>query len=117
MGPGWNLFHPPGTRRKKRVEDVEQDLVRAFEDATGITAERERLEAIRELKRAAATALSIAKAENDAELEARAQQIVALKKQRLQAEAYLSRVGEILGQLQAQDDDDMEALELIARMI
>lgn len=117
MGPGWNLFHPPTRKRKKRVEDVEQDLVRAFEDATGITAERERIAAIQELKRAAATALSIAKREDDAELQRVSRDIIALKKLELTATAYLNRVGEILAHLQAQDDDDMEALNMIVRLV
>jgi len=114
MGPGWNLFHPPG-KRKKRVEDVEQDLVRAFEDATGITAEREQLAAIQELKRAAATALSVAKREDDAGLQAVAQRVIALRTIK-SANAYLERVGEVLAALKVQEQDDMEALMLMARL-
>lgn len=120
MGPGWGVFghhHPTYTKRKKRVEDTEQDLIRAYEDATGITAERERIAAIQELKRAAATALSVAKREDDAELQRVSREIIALKKFELTATAYLNRVGEILAQLQAQEADDMEALEMIARLV
>jgi hypothetical protein len=117
-GPGWHLFghaHPTW-KRKKRVEDLEQDIVRAYEDASGETAERERLEAIRELKRTAATALTVAKREDDPQLEDVAQKIIALNRQKLAAQTYLDRVGKILTQLQSRDDDDVEALNMIARL-
>lgn len=117
-GPGWKLFGQDARpSRKRKVETLEADLVRSYEDATGITAERERLAAIRELKRVAATAASVAKAEQDERLGQIAQQIIALKKFELTANAYLDRVGDILAVLQDQEDDDMEALEMIARLV
>lgn len=119
MGPGWKLFghdHHPTFTRKKRVEDLEQDIFRAYEDATGITAERERLEAVRELKRMAATAASVARKEQDERLQSLAQRIIALKKFELTAQAYLDRIGALISDYRTPEEDDMDAFLLMARL-
>lgn len=113
---GWpgDYYHPGATKRRKRVDDTLDDLVRSYEDATGITAEREREAAIREIKRAAATALSVANQFDDAGLAELAQQIMALRKFELTALDYIARVGDLIAQ---QDNDDMEAVMLMARLV
>lgn len=116
-GPGWKLYGQDARpSRKRKVEDLEQEIIRAYEDATGITAEREQLAAVRELKRAAATALSVAKKENDEQLKVLAERLIALKKFELTAQAYLERAGDIIADLQMLEEDDMEALILMARL-
>jgi hypothetical protein len=117
-GPGWRLFGKdahPTWKRSRKVEDLEQDIIRAYEDATGITAEKGRLEAIRELKRAAATALSVAKKENDARLATLSSGIIALRNLELTAAEYLALAGELIAKLD-DEEDDMEALMLMARL-
>lgn len=111
-GPGWKIFgkpdgyHPP-IGRKRNVREVEQDVLDAFRAAEGDRTP----EAVIELKRAAATALSVAERENDAELAHTAREIISLRRLELGIEAYLVRVGEIL-----QQQDDLEAFELMARL-
>ena len=82
MGPGWNLFHPVTKTRTRKVEDVERDLRQAYARANDEPDPYEQKEAIREFKQVAATALSIAKREDDKDLFGLAQQIIAMRRMR-----------------------------------
>lgn len=115
MGPGWKLFghhtdgyHPPIARRP-RAREVEQDVVSAYRTAMGEPSP----DAVFEIDRAADEALSVATGIEDGELRDMAARILELRKLELGVEAYLARVGEIL----RAEEDDMEALDLIARLI
>lgn len=112
-GPGWDLFHPV-SKRRRRVEDVEQDLRSAYARANNEEDPYAQKEAVRELKQAAATAKAIAKRENAQDLFDLASQIIAMRKLRDMQE-YLERVGEILRK-EAAEEDDMEAFMTIARL-
>lgn len=100
--------------RRRRVEDVEDDLRETFRRATEADSPSEQREAIREVKRAAATALSIAKRDEDLELMELAQSIIDMRKLRDMQE-YLRKVGEVLSREQ-REQDDLDAFMMIASL-
>lgn len=118
-GPGWHLFgrdvpiYPP---KPARVDEVRNEVLKAYARANGEEDEDQQLEDIRDLKRAAATALSVAKRYDDAKLASLAEQIIALKKFELDTRTYLERIGAIIAQEILDENDDMETLSLIASL-
>jgi hypothetical protein len=117
-GPGWKLFgepeHHPTFTRTRKAETLERDLLKAYNKAAGIEDEDEQLEAVREIKHVAATALSVGKKAEDAQLVRIAENIIALRRLELTFNAYLARIGEILARELANDADDLEALAFMA---
>lgn len=104
-GGGLDYYMPGAGHRKKRVRDAEERLQDAHERGS-----------VRDVKHAAAVALSVGQNERDQLLAETARDIIALKKLELSATAYLDRVGEILARREAQDADDLEAFMVMARL-
>ncbi len=106
MGPGFNL-HPTFTRKRKR-EDLAEDVQAAFDRANEAETPKERREAVNALKRVVANVIA------EPDYAAIAQSLKALQQFQMSAVAYLDAVGKIIAAEKAQEQDDLEAFLLIA---
>ncbi len=108
--PGHGLVqHLP--LRKRRRDDVESDVRRAYARATGEVSEAVQAEAAQEIAQIAHAALG----HGDAQVAALAQQLQHLHELESTASRYLQAVGEVIA-AQNRQRDDMEAFMVIANL-
>jgi hypothetical protein len=108
MGPGWD-FHPTFTR-KRRVDDLEGEIRAALNKAEEAESPRQVKKAVQELREAAREAIAETPPADDRRFAAMVetlQQLASIQSARL----YMQAVAEMM---RKQDEDDFEALVLMA---
>src|SRR6185503_18948850 len=111
MGPGWNLCHPPRPQREpnRAREEIEAELIAAFDIASGAETHKERKEAVRELKSAAREFVR----EAGPERAQAAQELDRLMRVQMGADRLLKTMGEFIAREMAQSNDDEEAFLIL----
>lgn len=122
MGPGWNLFGQPHQPSKTYVHDtIEADIHRALEAAEEAQSPRAKRQAVKELREVAQSVITEAKAASDdaggQHLTRIAQSLERAMRLEMSATALLRNVREALELERLQQEDDAEALMLIAELI
>lgn len=118
MGPGWNLFVPPHTKRIDRSREEIEDEIRSVLDRADVAeTKRERREAVREIKEIVADVA----ATPSPNIAAMVREMESAAQFHAGAIAYLDAVGKLLASERAQElaneQDDYEALLLIMETI
>lgn len=119
-GHGWNLFGQPHQPSRVRTYDsIEADIERALEAAEEAQSPRAKRQAVKELRDVTQGAIAEARANDESaqSLTRMTQSLDRALRLEMSASALLRNVREVLEQERLMQEDDLQALMLIAELL
>lgn len=121
IGPGWNLFHPPTIRRERdrRVEEIEETLLKALDKVEDASSKKQRVYAVKELKKEIAAVVTTQS--DDLQFAALSGALRQAELTQLSLAAYIEKINAVVDEWRlnwlAQDRDDLETAMLMMELI
>lgn len=116
-GPGWNLFQALPDRKRK-VDTLEAEIRSLLEKAEEAETPKEKRAIVKEIKAVAREIVAEApKYRNDVPLKLLADALDKLQSMEVSMVVYLDNAKKVIEAKRRQDEDDMEAITMIMRLI